>query len=207
MPTVRTARPVAPDGSGSGPVEVTPAVRTSASRTAPTFHSRRFDVRPWTRGDLVAVHQVLGDPRVVWWDDEAGPLTHSRLVLERIRHATAHGAAGAGWFAIVERETGAVVGNVLLRQPAVETDGVEIGWHVRVDDQGRGIATEVARAAIEHARAHLGATRVVALISVGNLPSERVAAKLGMRPSEVVPHLGRPHRLHVLDLPVGDRGG
>jgi [ribosomal protein S5]-alanine N-acetyltransferase len=166
------------------------------------FGTRRFDVRPWADGDLFALHQVLGDPRVVWWDDEAGSLAHSQQVLDRVRHATTHGRAGCGWFAVVERATGDVVGNVLLREPVVAADGIEVGWHVRVADQGRGIATEVARAAVAHARDHLGAARVVALISTGNTPSERVAAKLGMRPSDAFTHLGLPHRLHVLDLPV-----
>jgi [ribosomal protein S5]-alanine N-acetyltransferase len=178
-----------------------PAVGTRPP-AAVTFRTRRFDVRPWTDGDLVALHQVLGDPRVVWWDEDAGSLAHSQQVLDQVRHATAHGRAGCGWFAVVDRATGEVVGNVLLREPVVEADGVEVGWHVRVADQGRGIATEVARGAIAHARDHLAATRVVALISTGNAPSERVAAKLGMRPSGAFPHLGRPHRLHVLDLPV-----
>jgi [ribosomal protein S5]-alanine N-acetyltransferase len=167
----------------------------------PTFRSRRFDVRPWEERDLLALHLVLGDPRVVWWDEEAGPLAHSDEVLARILRASAHGPDGCGWFAVVDRADGEVVGNVVVRAPIVEADGLEIGWHVRVTDQGRGIATEVARAAIEHARHRLGASRVVALIATGNLPSERVAAKLGMRPSEPFAHLGLPHRLHVLDLP------
>jgi [ribosomal protein S5]-alanine N-acetyltransferase len=171
------------------------------------FRTRRFDVRPWTDGDLLALHRVLGDPRVVWWDEEAGPLSHSQQVLDRVRHATTHGRAGCGWFAVVERATGEVVGNLLLREPVVDADGVEVGWHVRVTDQGRGVATEVGRAAVAHARDHLGATRVVALISTGNTPSERVAAKLGMRPSGVFPHLGLPHRLHVLDLSVRTSAG
>jgi RimJ/RimL family protein N-acetyltransferase len=184
---------------------------SAAIRTRPTstvaFRTPRFDVRPWGDGDLLALHQVLGDPRVVWWDEEAGSLAHSQQVLDRVRHATAHGRAGCGWFAVVERTTGEVVGNVLLREPVVEADGIEVGWHVRVADQGRGIATEVARAAVAHARDQLGATRVVALISCGNTASERVAAKLGMDASGVFAHLGLPHRLHVLDLPVRSSTG
>jgi [ribosomal protein S5]-alanine N-acetyltransferase len=179
----------------------------------PTFRTPRFDVRPWAAGDLFALHEVLGDPRVVWWDEEAGPLAHSQEVLDRVRQATERGRAGCGWFAVVERVSGEVVANVLLRTPTLEVDGIEIGWHVRVADQGRGIATEVAAAAVDHARLRLGASRIIAVISLGNRPSERVAAKLGMQPSAPFPHLGLPHRLHVLDLPgagpleppVGDR--
>jgi [ribosomal protein S5]-alanine N-acetyltransferase len=171
------------------------------------FRTRRFDVRPWDDRDLFALHRVLGDPEVVWWDEDAGPLAHSQQVLDRVRHATAHGRAGCGWFAVVERATGEIVGNVVLHEPIVEADGIEVGWHVRVADQGRGIATEVARAAVAHARVQLGATRVVALISCGNTASERVAAKLGMSPSGVFSHLGLPHRLHVLDLPVRTSSG
>jgi RimJ/RimL family protein N-acetyltransferase len=189
------------------PPPTPPPPERAAPVAAPVFRSRRFDVRPWTAADLLALHEVLGDPRVVWWDEDAGPLSHSQEVLDRVRHATEHGPAGYGWFAVVDRERGEVVGNVLLREPSVSSDGIEIGWHVRVADQGRGVATEVAVAAIDHARRRLGATRIVALISTGNLPSERVAAKLGMHASAPFPHLGLPHRLHVLDLPVRDHRG
>jgi RimJ/RimL family protein N-acetyltransferase len=194
-PATRTPRSGSPPAPGPPPDGVT------------LLRTRRFDVRAWTDDDLAALHAVLGDPRVVWWDDEAGPLEHSREVLRRVQHATAHGPDGCGWFAVVERTSGEVVGNLMLREPLVEEEGLEIGWHVRVADQGRGVATEVARAAVEHARDRLHAERVVALISTGNLPSERVAAKLHMRPTATFDHLGVPHRLHVLDLRVGHPGG
>lgn len=182
--------------------------RTSAPPAgAAIFRTRRFDVRRWGAGDLLALHQVLGDPRVVWWDPEAGSLEHSRTILARIRDATVRAPDGCGWFAVVERDREEIVGNIVLREPTVDSDGLEIGWHVRVADQRRGVATEAARGAIEHTGRHLALPRVVALIAVGNAASERVAAKLGMRASGPFLHLGLPHRLHVLDLPVRGPGG
>lgn len=61
----------------------------------------------------------------------------------------------------------------------LESDEVEIGWHLHPDRWGRGIATDAARVVLEHARAH-GLTRVVAVTHPDNGPSQRVATRIGM---------------------------
>jgi len=55
----------------------------------------------------------------------------------------------------------------------------EIMWGLREQFQGRGYATEAARAARECAYRHLGWTTAVSYIAPDNQPSRRVAARLG----------------------------
>jgi len=55
----------------------------------------------------------------------------------------------------------------------------EIGYWVRSDAVGQGIATEAARRAVEVAFDELHLHRVILRIAVGNRASERVAEKLG----------------------------
>ena len=62
---------------------------------------------------------------------------------------------------------------------ALESPDVEIGWHLHPDVWGRGVATESARRVLDHAREH-GLERVVAVTHPDNLPSQRVALRLGM---------------------------
>jgi RimJ/RimL family protein N-acetyltransferase len=47
--------------------------------------------------------------------------------------------------------------------------------------QGKGYATEAAAAARDFARDVLGARRLIAIINPQNVPSRRVAAKIGLR--------------------------
>lgn len=55
----------------------------------------------------------------------------------------------------------------------------EIGYWVRSDRVGNGVATEATAALVELGFSELGMHKINLRIAVGNLPSERVAAKLG----------------------------
>jgi RimJ/RimL family protein N-acetyltransferase len=52
---------------------------------------------------------------------------------------------------------------------------MEVGDHVRAALQGHGLATEAAAACRDYARDVLGADRLIAIIGLGNRPSQRVA--------------------------------
>ena len=59
--------------------------------------------------------------------------------------------------------------------------GLEVGWLLGRPHWGRGLATEAARAALDHAFNVVGAERVISLIRPDNHPSIRVAERLGER--------------------------
>jgi ribosomal-protein-alanine N-acetyltransferase len=84
-------------------------------------------------------------------------------------------------FAVVNRSDGALIGYCgFLHQ---EVDGereIEIGYRLHPQYWNRGLATEAARAVRDHAFADLGLSRVISLIHPDNLPSRRVAEKIGM---------------------------
>jgi RimJ/RimL family protein N-acetyltransferase len=64
---------------------------------------------------------------------------------------------------------------------------------------GAGYATELSRAALSFARTHVPGTPVVAIIQPANLPSIRVAERLGMRLERMIEHLGVPSCLYGFD--------
>jgi len=114
-------------------------------------------------------------------------VTTLELARERIRHRDeriAGLAAPMGLWAIVPFESGRdePIGTVLL-MPLEDDDGptdvVEVGWHLHPDWQGRGYATEAARAVLDRA-AEAGIEDVLAVIDLDNVPSQRVALRLGM---------------------------
>ena len=91
-------------------------------------------------------------------------------------------------FSVIERESGRWVGRLGPWQPE-GWPGPEIGWAIVRDCWGKGYAVEGAIAASDWAFDTLGWPNMIHSISPANLPSQRVAQKLGSR------NLGRLRRL------------
>ena len=75
-------------------------------------------------------------------------------------------------------ETGEIVGNVGLWNPEGWPEP-EIGWDLFEGAEGKGYATEAARAARAYAYDVLGWTTVISLVKPANEASARVAARMG----------------------------
>jgi RimJ/RimL family protein N-acetyltransferase len=86
---------------------------------------------------------------------------------------------GAGWWAVEERRTGQLVGNVgaFFRE---ESPVMELGWNTYRAFWGQGFANEAAAAALHYALEVRGEPKVRALISATNESSLRVARRLGL---------------------------
>jgi RimJ/RimL family protein N-acetyltransferase len=87
---------------------------------------------------------------------------------------------GYGPWIITDKTTGDILGRAGLWN-AAGGPGLELGWMVRRQDWGRGIATEAAQAALRWAWTHLEDDRIIAVIHASNLPSIRIAEKLSGR--------------------------
>lgn len=85
---------------------------------------------------------------------------------------------GYGWFTLLDAD--GIVGTCGLHHPPHHAD-VEIGWNVYATGQGKGYATEAARAVLDWAATALPDTRIVSYIDRANAASKRVAEKLGAR--------------------------
>jgi RimJ/RimL family protein N-acetyltransferase len=89
---------------------------------------------------------------------------------------------GFGLWIISLRSTGEFVGDCgLSLQPVDGVAELEVGYHVRTARQGRGYATEAAAASRDFARDVLGAARLTAIINPLNVPSQKVAANIGLK--------------------------
>lgn len=87
-----------------------------------------------------------------------------------------------------------MIGDCGLTIQSVDGNGeLEVGYHLARAYQGRGYATEAARACIDYAFTKLGAARVISLIRAENMPSRRVAERNGLSIEKVADHAGSPH--------------
>ncbi|MFP2930435.1 GNAT family N-acetyltransferase [Pyxidicoccus sp. 3LG] len=101
---------------------------------------------------------------------------------------------GVGYWA-VERleEPGIVVGFGGVRHKELEGQKVlNLAYRFSPRWWGSGYATEVARVALAMAREHIPDVPVVAIISLENTPSLRVAERLGLRRDRVIDYEGSP---------------
>ena len=67
---------------------------------------------------------------------------------------------------------------------------VDLGFRLRVDYWGQGIATESSRAIVRHGFDRLGLERIIGLAMTENAGSIRVLEKAGMRYEEAIEYLG-----------------
>ena len=112
---------------------------------------------------------------------------------------------------IIETLEGGFLGDCGLTWQSVNGERrLEVGYHVRADQQGRGYATEAAAACRDLARDRALADQLVAIIHPENTASRRVAEKIGMThvdddvsgmPAEAFAELGITSRT-VMGMPL-----
>ena len=113
-----------------------------------------------------------------------GPLSpeETRDLLAR-KIASSSWTSEGDWLgaAVVERESGITVGDVALCWTSERDRTAEIGFTFDPHHQGKGFATEAARAMVDWAFGTAGLHRVIGRTEARNTASSRVLEKLGMR--------------------------
>jgi RimJ/RimL family protein N-acetyltransferase len=114
---------------------------------------------------------------------------------------------GFGLWTVTLRSTGEYVGDcgLTIQKPEGKRE-IEVGYHVRPDLQGKGYATEAATACRDYAAKVLGVGRLIAIIHPDNLPSQRVAEKIGLRQERELTYKDVPIRIYATRLSPGDQG-
>ena len=168
----------------------------------------RLRLRPFTPADHDRIHAVYSDPEVMRFVGHGahGTLAETANALRIYGEVLAR--RGYSFLAVTERESGALIGDGGLHPLGGQGPDVELGYTLARSAWGRGYATELGRALIEHAFAVLRAPRVVAQVEPANLGSRRVLEKLGMTEREVRMAYGRPHLLYAVEAtpPAAPRG-
>lgn len=159
------------------------------------FTTDRLRMRPYTTDDAEAAHQIYSLWEVTRWLT-GGPVASVEQMRERIEGwagRNAHLPPPYGLSAITDRETGELMGTVLLLMLPPTEEDTEIGWHLHPSHWGRGYATEAARAVLARGFS-AGMDEIFAVMLPGNEPSVDVARRLGME------HLGRTDRYYDAEV-------
>lgn len=145
--------------------------------------TERLILRMWNDDDVDALFRSYGDPEVMKWIGSGEPVTKEVTAdaIDRMRrHWEEH---GYGMWAVVEKSSGDLIGRIGLmyhKDWPVGDHKIEVGWTLQRSAWGRGLATEGARAALDHGFDRLHLERIISITSEDNLASRRVMEKCGL---------------------------
>jgi RimJ/RimL family protein N-acetyltransferase len=148
------------------------------------LETRRLRLRRFTIADLDDVHALHSDPAVMRYLGRPATREHVRdaTLPQWLELYDRH--PGFGYFAAIEKQTGAFLGWFLFRPPLGENPApgeIELGYRLHQAAWGRGFATEGSNALVEKGFTELGVQRVIATAMTVNRGSRRVLEKVGLQ--------------------------
>lgn len=163
----------------------------------------RLGFRLWQPSDTRPFIAMNRDPEVRRYFPETLTAAQTKLSIRRFkRHFLDH---GYGLYALDYLPERAFIGFMGFNFQTFQshfTPCVEIGWRLAKSHWGKGLATEGARACLQHGFDTLKFTEVYSFTPLQNVPSQRVMQKIGMRQVGTFMHPrvaeGHPLEEHVL---------
>jgi RimJ/RimL family protein N-acetyltransferase len=145
--------------------------------------TERLLIRPWRRDEAPRLLDILSRVEVARWLGDGEPVLMKDLAEAEERIADYERLSSPrGFWAVEVRETGQVVGSVLIvAVPNAVHDEVQIGWHLHPDSWGHGYASEAAAAVLDYGLAR-GLPQILALTHLDNYASQALARRIGMEP-------------------------
>lgn len=165
----------------------------------------RLRLREFIALDVDALALILSDAETMRYY----PAPYGRAGVEQWieRNRQRYRDDGVGLWAMELTGTMELIGDCGIVLQQIEGEGFyEIGYHLRRDFWGRGLATEAAIACRDWAFAHLKAGRLISLIRPENLPSRQVAERVGMTLWKEINWRGLKHWVYSLPKPTDADG-
>ena len=141
----------------------------------------RLLIRPVSPADADAVYTECQDPQIQRWTTVPSPYLREHAEHYTGTHSPQAWATGAAaTFAVTDLSSGALLACVGLHFDRGRDDGIaDIGYWAGASARGRGVTTEAVAAICQWGFTSCGVERVDWYAEVGNVPSRRVAEKVG----------------------------
>jgi RimJ/RimL family protein N-acetyltransferase len=142
----------------------------------PVLETDRLTLRPFRDDDAEALHRVVGNDPDMTWDGTYRSLEYViRTVQQRMQHFVEH---GFGVWAVIERETGEMIGQTGLQYLEGTTD-VELVVYTARRRWRHGFAEEGSLGSLRYGFEVLQTPRILAVVRQDNAPAQRLVRKLG----------------------------
>lgn len=146
--------------------------------------TERLRLRTWDDARWESFVRDTNTPAVMRW--LGGVFSPEQMAAARARLDSYQADFGFTFWAVERKADNALLGFCGLKRAnaagAEPLHGeVEVGWRLREEAWGQGFAKEAAIASLDLAFDRFGAERVIAFTAKGNLPSQGLMTRLGMR--------------------------
>lgn len=145
-------------------------------RSGPMLETERLILRPPQAEDFDGFAEMQGDADASRFI--GGHVTRAEAWRRFLWQPGAWFVQGFGMFGVIEKASGLWMGQIGPWKPE-GWPGNEIGYAFHPRAWGKGYATEAGTAAIDWAFANLGWNDIIHCIDPGNIPSQKVAQRLG----------------------------
>jgi RimJ/RimL family protein N-acetyltransferase len=151
------------------------------SKAAGFLKTRRLIFRKWQESDMELALGLWGDLRVTKFIDSRGELSEPDVQNRLNQEIDSERNLGVQYWPIFLRLTGELVGCCGLRPYDLDRNIYEIGFHIRADHWGKGLATEAALGVIDYAFKVISVKGLFAGHNPYNTVSRHMLLKLGFR--------------------------
>ncbi|MBI1223442.1 MAG: GNAT family N-acetyltransferase [Bacteroidetes bacterium] len=165
------------------------------------IETERLILRDLEMTDAEGMFQLDSDPEVHEFlgKKPIKTLEEAVEVIERVRKQ--YERNGIGRWAIIDRETGDFIGWAGLKYEEVlrkEFSYYDLGYRLRKDYWGKGIATESAMASLNYGFEKLHLSEIGAAAAVNHLVSNKILKKIGLNFIETFVYDEIPHNWYAI---------
>jgi RimJ/RimL family protein N-acetyltransferase len=162
----------------------------------PILHTDRLTLREMTVDDLDFIAAMLAHPEVMRYYPKQ--LSRDEALEWIERQIGRYEQDGHGMWLVHHRYSGHPLGQAgLVARVIEEQPETEIGYLLHRPFWGKGFASEAAAAIRDYAFERLKRRRVISLIRPANMPSRKVAERIGMRAEKTTIFAELPHLVYA----------
>ena len=156
----------------------------------------RLRMEPFAPAHTDGLYAMNSDPEVMRHVGPVQTLEEVKTGITRVAERWAR--LGYGWWALIEKSSGDVVGAACVQDTGhIAGAPLEVGWRLLPEAQGKGYATEAGQAAMNFAFETLKADLVLAVADQDNPASHKVMQRLGMTFRGIETHYDLPLTTYV----------
>jgi RimJ/RimL family protein N-acetyltransferase len=170
-----------------------------------TLRTARLQLEPFSPAHLPGLHAMNADPEVMrYLSGRAETPEETAAMIDRVQQCWID--FGYSWWSLIDKSSHEIVGAACLqhlrREPSPRPDPscpLEIGWRLKREHWGQGLASEAARAMAAHAFDSLNASELYAVCDPANTASAQVMQRLGMVYGGLQTWYGKPLATYHID--------